>query len=78
MHDPTEWRKKWNFPKAHLGKHAFEDIREKGAARNFSTRPNESVHGPIRRLYLRQTNRKNVAEQVSCTSLHQTGSNFMW
>ncbi|KAF9231017.1 hypothetical protein BU15DRAFT_68692 [Melanogaster broomeanus] len=63
MQDPKS-RKSWNFPKAHLGKHAFRDILEKGAARNFSTRPNESVHGPIRHLYLHQTNRKNAAEQI--------------
>ncbi|KAG0692969.1 hypothetical protein DFH29DRAFT_985615 [Suillus ampliporus] len=31
--------KNWNFPKAHASKHVFTDIREKGAARNFSTRP---------------------------------------
>ncbi|KIK97229.1 hypothetical protein PAXRUDRAFT_80745, partial [Paxillus rubicundulus Ve08.2h10] len=55
--------KNWNFPKSHLGKHAFQDIVEKGAVCNFSTWPNESHHGLIRRFYLLQTNRKNVAEQ---------------
>ncbi|KAF9245417.1 hypothetical protein BU15DRAFT_85700 [Melanogaster broomeanus] len=64
MHDPGVPRKNWNFPKAHLGKHTFRDILEKGAVRNFSIRPNESHHGPIRRFYLLQTNRKNVAEQI--------------
>ncbi|KAI5982863.1 hypothetical protein EDD15DRAFT_2179828, partial [Pisolithus albus] len=64
MHDPETMQKNWNFPKVHLGKHAFTDIREKGAARNFSTRPNESHHGPIRKYYLLQTNRKDAAEQI--------------
>ncbi|KAF8427202.1 hypothetical protein L210DRAFT_3614939 [Boletus edulis BED1] len=56
--------KNWNFPKSHLAKHAPEDIRQKGAVRNFSTRPNEKQHGPIRRAYLRQTNRKEASKQV--------------
>ncbi|KAF8834126.1 hypothetical protein BDN67DRAFT_992728 [Paxillus ammoniavirescens] len=59
-----EGQKNWNFPKAHLSKHTFRDILETGAAQNFSTRPNESVHGPIRHLYLFQTNQKNTAEQI--------------
>ncbi|KAI6011650.1 hypothetical protein EDC04DRAFT_2871060 [Pisolithus marmoratus] len=64
MHDPEAMQKNWNFPKVHLGKHAFTDIREKGAARNFSTWPNESHHRPIRKYYLLQMNRKDVAEQI--------------
>ncbi|KAF8123980.1 hypothetical protein EV363DRAFT_1403462 [Boletus edulis] len=56
--------KNWNFPKSHLAKHAPEDIRQKGAVHNFSTRPNEKQHGPIRRAYLRQTNRKEASKQV--------------
>ncbi|KAI5990794.1 hypothetical protein EDC04DRAFT_2614050 [Pisolithus marmoratus] len=32
MHDPEAMQKNWNFPKVHLGKHAFMDICEKGAA----------------------------------------------
>ncbi|KAG2129743.1 hypothetical protein DEU56DRAFT_872433 [Suillus clintonianus] len=56
--------KNWNFPKIHSGKHIFDDIMAKGAARNFSTRPNEKQHGPIKKWYLRQTNRKNIADQI--------------
>ncbi|KAG1775238.1 hypothetical protein EV702DRAFT_1180452 [Suillus placidus] len=56
--------KNWNFPKVHALTHAFPDIRAKGAARNFSTRPNEKQHGPLKRAYLRQTNHKDVANQV--------------
>ncbi|KAF8427564.1 hypothetical protein L210DRAFT_3614930 [Boletus edulis BED1] len=55
----------WNFPKSHLAKHAPEDIRQKGTVRNFSTRPNEKQHGPIRRAYLRQTNRKEASKQLA-------------
>ncbi|KAG1852470.1 hypothetical protein DFJ58DRAFT_728542 [Suillus subalutaceus] len=33
---------------------------EKGAARNFSTRPNEKQHGPIKRAYKLQTNGKDI------------------
>ncbi|KAG2146329.1 hypothetical protein DEU56DRAFT_870107 [Suillus clintonianus] len=56
--------KNWNFPKIHSGKHIFDDIMAKGTARNFSTRPNEKQHGPIKKWYLRQTNRKNIADQI--------------
>ncbi|KAG1851348.1 hypothetical protein DFJ58DRAFT_729007 [Suillus subalutaceus] len=42
--------KNWNFPKMHALIYAFPDIRMKGAAHNFT--------------YLRQTNRKDVANQV--------------
>ncbi|KAG1832600.1 hypothetical protein F4604DRAFT_1886959 [Suillus subluteus] len=56
--------KNWNFPKMHASKHIFNDIIAKGAARNFSTRPNEKQHGPIKRWYLRQTNREDIASQI--------------
>ncbi|KAG1789235.1 hypothetical protein EV424DRAFT_1624410 [Suillus variegatus] len=39
----------------------------KGAARNFSTRPNEKQHGPIKRWYLWQTNRKDLLiSRIEC------------
>ncbi|KAG2131054.1 hypothetical protein DEU56DRAFT_757678 [Suillus clintonianus] len=56
--------KNWNFPKAHASKHVFTDIREKGAARNFSTRLNEKQHGPIKCAYKLQTNGKDIANQI--------------
>ncbi|KAG2046353.1 hypothetical protein BDR06DRAFT_977542 [Suillus hirtellus] len=56
--------KNWKFPKVHALTHAFPDIRTKGAARNFSTRPNEKQHGPLKRAYLRQMNHKDVVNQV--------------
>ncbi|KAG1854811.1 hypothetical protein DFJ58DRAFT_841293 [Suillus subalutaceus] len=59
-----EATKNWNFPKAHSMRHIFSDIRAKGAARNFSTRPNEKHHGPIKRAYKLQTNGKDIANQI--------------
>lgn len=59
-----EKSKNWNFPKAHLHRHAFPDIKGKGAQRNFNTKPNEKMHGPIKKSYLLRTNFKNVAQQV--------------
>ncbi|KAG1836405.1 hypothetical protein DFJ58DRAFT_719098 [Suillus subalutaceus] len=56
--------KNWNFPKMHASKHIFDDIITKGAACNFSTRPNKKQHGPIKRWYLRQTNHKDIANQI--------------
>ena len=45
--------------------HSFNDIEAKGASRNYNTKPNEKLHGPIRKFYLNRTNFKNVAPQVS-------------
>ncbi|KAG6377902.1 hypothetical protein JVT61DRAFT_14691 [Boletus reticuloceps] len=55
--------KNWNFPKMHLNSHVFDDIILKGATRNFNTKPNESMHRPLKQHY-RQTNFKNTAEQL--------------
>jgi len=41
----------------------------KGAARNYSTRPNEKLHGPLKEAYLRWSNGKDVAEQVRSNAL---------
>lgn len=64
--------KSWNFPKLHLRQHLFDDIVNKGVARNFSTKPNERMHGPIRKSYLRRTNFKNFGDQVSNLLLLQS------
>jgi hypothetical protein len=57
--------KNWNFPKLHMTTHIFDDIEAKGATRNYNTKPNEQMHGPLKDWYLNWTNFKNVAEQVS-------------
>ncbi|KAM6495342.1 hypothetical protein JOM56_009965 [Amanita muscaria] len=56
--------KNWNFPKMHTQVHLFDDIRAKGATRHYNTKPNEQMHGPLRRAYLFRTNFKNVAPQI--------------
>ncbi|KAJ3858689.1 hypothetical protein EV359DRAFT_51930 [Lentinula novae-zelandiae] len=56
--------KSWNFIKLHYHQHLFDDIGEKGNLRSTSTRPNEKLHGPIRKIYLRRTNFKDVANQI--------------
>ena len=56
--------KDWNFAKIHTHKDLFEDIIEKGATRNYNTKPSEKLHGPIKYAYLLRTNKKNVAAQV--------------
>lgn len=55
--------KNWNFPKNHLYVHLFDDIVAKGVTRNYSTKPNEQMHGPLRKIYQR-TNFRDVAPQV--------------
>ncbi|KAI6005210.1 hypothetical protein F5J12DRAFT_905946 [Pisolithus orientalis] len=54
----------WNFPKVHLWKHVMQDIQNKGAARNYSTRPNEKMHGSLKDAYQDCSNGKDVAVQV--------------
>lgn len=57
--------KDWNFAKLHALVHSFDDIVAKGASRNYNTKPNEKLHGPIKKAYMR-TNFKDFATQVSC------------
>ena len=54
----------WDFPKTHLAKHVVRDICNKGAARNYSTHPNESMHGPLKEAYQLRSNGKDIAGQV--------------
>ena len=54
----------WDFPKVHLWKHVVHDIREKGAVRNYSTCPNEKMHGPLKEAYQDRSNGRDVAGQV--------------
>ncbi|KAI5986488.1 hypothetical protein EDD15DRAFT_2389855 [Pisolithus albus] len=61
----------WNFPKVHLWQHAVRDIRKKGVARNYSTRPNEKMHGPLRDAYHDRSNGKDVASQVLRVNHHR-------
>lgn len=42
----------------------FHDIRQKGATRNYNTKPNEKANGPLKKYYQFRTNFKNVAPQV--------------
>ena len=60
-----ENQKDWNFIKNHTHKHAVSDIILKGVTKNYSTRPFERMHGKLKVIYLRQTNFKDVAQQVS-------------
>ncbi|KAK7037155.1 hypothetical protein R3P38DRAFT_2517066 [Favolaschia claudopus] len=56
--------KSWSFPKFHARQHAFDDIKNKGAARNFGTKPSESMHKAIRDTYHQMTNFKDVTPQI--------------
>ncbi|EIW76794.1 hypothetical protein CONPUDRAFT_63473 [Coniophora puteana RWD-64-598 SS2] len=67
----------WDFPKAHYLKHAFEDIRNKGASRNYSTRPNEGVHTLLKAAYGR-TNGKEIAEQILRIDQHRLAINLIF
>ncbi|KAI0258015.1 hypothetical protein BC834DRAFT_975858 [Gloeopeniophorella convolvens] len=56
--------KNWAFPKMHALIHSFDDIRAKGVSRNYNTKPNEKMHGPLKKAYLFRTNFKDVAPQI--------------
>ena len=56
--------KNWNFLKAHMHNHVFDDIKNKGATWSFNTRPNEKAHRLLKAFYLFHTNFKDVAPQV--------------
>jgi len=68
-------KENWNFPKAHLHEHLFDDIESKGVTANTSTKPNEKMHGPLKKWYQLHTNFKDVAKQV-CFSFAITCGNF--
>ncbi|KAK1224722.1 hypothetical protein PQX77_012354 [Marasmius sp. AFHP31] len=57
-------RSSWNFPKAHTYKHAFDDIMNKGVARNFTTKINENMHGLLKKSYQLQSNFHDFALQI--------------
>ncbi|KAG1888363.1 hypothetical protein F4604DRAFT_1877444 [Suillus subluteus] len=57
--------KNWNFPKKHLILHVFDDILAKGVTHNYNTKPNEKMHGGLRKIYLQRTNFKNDASQTN-------------
>ncbi|KAH7927024.1 hypothetical protein BV22DRAFT_1153995 [Leucogyrophana mollusca] len=59
-----EGAKLWNFIKKHSNSHLFDDIIFKGVTRNYTTKMNEKMHGPLKDSYLLRTNFKNVAGQI--------------
>ncbi|KIK98401.1 hypothetical protein PAXRUDRAFT_9570 [Paxillus rubicundulus Ve08.2h10] len=61
----------WDFPKVHLWKHVVRDIQSKGTARNYSTRPNEGMHGPLHEAYQRRSNGRDVAGQILRVDHHK-------
>ncbi|KAJ3832869.1 hypothetical protein F5878DRAFT_591241 [Lentinula raphanica] len=60
----TDLDKNWNFIKLHYLRHCWDDIESKGVLRGMSTKPNEKFHGPLRKIYLRQTSFKDTAKQI--------------
>lgn len=64
MGERIKKKNNWNFPKAHSYVHAFDDIKAKGASLNMDTKPNEHMHGPIKKIYMLMTNFKDFAMQV--------------
>ncbi|KIJ66780.1 hypothetical protein HYDPIDRAFT_174145 [Hydnomerulius pinastri MD-312] len=67
----------WDFPKAHLWEHVMRDIQNKGVACNYSTCPNEKMHGPLKDAYRDRSNGKDVAVQVLCVDHHHLARKFI-
>ncbi|EPT05428.1 hypothetical protein FOMPIDRAFT_1044763 [Fomitopsis schrenkii] len=47
--------KNWNFPKIHYQQHVADDMEAKGVTRNYNTKPDEHMHGFLKKTYLRHT-----------------------
>ncbi|KAG2067656.1 hypothetical protein BDR04DRAFT_1129523 [Suillus decipiens] len=68
----TALMKDWIFSKLHMIMHLFNDIEAKGASRNYNTKLNEQMHGPLKDWYQNWTNFKNidhwvhVADDICC------------
>ncbi|KAI6012112.1 hypothetical protein BKA83DRAFT_4466503 [Pisolithus microcarpus] len=75
--DPPSLKEDWNFPKAHLWKHVARDIRSKGVVRNYSARPNEKMHGPLKDAYQDRSNGKNIAGQILRIDHHRLAVKFI-
>ncbi|KAH9828716.1 uncharacterized protein C8Q71DRAFT_799953 [Rhodofomes roseus] len=56
--------KNWDFPKMHAHQHGPKDIEDKGATRNYNTKPFEKMHGSLKKSYLRRSNKRNVESQI--------------
>ncbi|KAF8136888.1 hypothetical protein K438DRAFT_2120589 [Mycena galopus ATCC 62051] len=57
--------KNWDFPKAHLHQHLFDDIERKGVTKNFTTKIDESMHGPnVQPQILRSLHRRMVGKYI--------------
>ncbi|KAI9572239.1 hypothetical protein HD554DRAFT_2320517 [Boletus coccyginus] len=63
--DITTLKLDWDFLKAHLWKYVVWDIRTKGVTRNYSTRPNEKMHGALKDVYADRTNGKDIEKQFT-------------
>ncbi|KAG9120164.1 hypothetical protein FRC07_004449 [Ceratobasidium sp. 392] len=61
--------KNFDFPKMHLLVHLFDDIWNKGASPNFSTKPSESLHRILKKAY-EVSSKKN--ETVDAEVLRKT------
>ncbi|KAH9969240.1 hypothetical protein BJV74DRAFT_799380 [Russula compacta] len=59
-----ESNKSWHFPKMHVLVHSFDDIKQKGATCNYNMKPNEKLHGPLKKTYKMHTNFKDVGPQI--------------
>ena len=47
-----------------MWKHVAQDIQMKGVVRNYSTRPNEKMHGALKDAYQDRSNGKDITVQV--------------
>ncbi|KAG9085669.1 hypothetical protein FRC06_003502 [Ceratobasidium sp. 370] len=65
-----EYGKSFSFPKMHSLVHLFDDIWMKGATANFSTKPGESMHGPLRKAYLSSSKKSHSVSAEIANKTH--------
>ncbi|KAF8123035.1 hypothetical protein EV363DRAFT_1550073 [Boletus edulis] len=62
--DNTDLKLDWDFLKAHLWKHV-------GVVCNYSTRPNEKMHGALKDAYADRSNGKDIEKQILRVDHHR-------
>ncbi|KAG9082281.1 hypothetical protein FS749_006981 [Ceratobasidium sp. UAMH 11750] len=65
-----KYGKSFKFPKMHMLCHLFDDIWDKGASANFSTKPCEKMHGKLRHAYGTSSKKSSTVDSEVLHTIH--------
>ncbi|KAG9077589.1 hypothetical protein FS749_010521 [Ceratobasidium sp. UAMH 11750] len=65
-----KYGKSFNFPKMHMLRHLFDDIWDKGASANFSTKPSEKMHSKLRHAYDTSSKKSRTVDSEILHEIH--------